>query len=183
MREIEYAGDALRKSGSLTESIYIGGGTPTTLRAEQLDALLSKTEAAFDLSALREFTVEAGRPDTITKEKLRVITDHGTRKRISINPQTMKDSTLKADRTFTQRRGYKTGFQGGERDGRFPEYADVIAGLPEETPEDFQNTLNEIISLDPANITVHTLAVKRASRLIESDASYHYRQARDESRC
>ena len=94
MREIEYAGDALRKSGSLTESIYIGGGTPTTLRAEQLDALLSKTEEAFDLSALREFTVEAGRPDTITKEKLRVIADHGI-KRISINPQTMKDSTLK----------------------------------------------------------------------------------------
>lgn len=177
MREIEYAGDALRKSGSLTESIYIGGGTPTTLRAEQLDALLSKTEEAFDLSALREFTVEAGRPDTITKEKLRVIADHGI-KRISINPQTMKDSTLKLIGRSHSVEDIRQAFRTAKETGDFLINADVIAGLPEETPEDFENTLSEIISLDPANITVHTLAVKRASRLIESDASYHYRQAK-----
>lgn len=181
MREIEYGGEALRRSGSRPESVYIGGGTPTTLEADRLDALLSKTEQCFDLSELKEFTVEAGRPDTITAEKLRVIADHGI-KRISINPQTMKDQTLKLIGRSHSVDDIRTAFKMAEAAGDFIINADVIAGLPEETPEDFENTIKELIEIGPANITVHTLAVKRASRLIEKDDAYHYKQSETVSR-
>lgn len=174
-KEIEYAGRAMKESGGYPESIYIGGGTPTTLTAQQLDRLLSVVERCFDLSKTAEFTVEAGRPDTITADKLKVLSDHGVG-RISINPQTMKEKTLKLIGRSHSVEDIRQAFRAAREAGDFLINADVIAGLPEETPEDFDETLREIISLEPANITVHTLAVKRASKLIEADEDYHYRQ-------
>lgn len=174
--EIEFAGEAMKHSGKYIESVYIGGGTPTTLNEKQLDLLLNTVEKAFDLSKVKEFTVEAGRPDTITAEKLKVISGHGI-KRISINPQTMKDETLKIIGRSHSVADIRNAFKTASDTDSFIINADIIAGLPGETPKDFENTLNEIISLSPPNITVHTLAVKKASRLIENDADYHYRQA------
>ena len=177
LEEIEYAGNAMKETGMYAESIYIGGGTPTTLSAEQLDILIKKTKECFDLSKCIEFTVEAGRPDTITEEKLKVISNHEIG-RISINPQTMKDETLKLIGRLHTVDDIREGFKIANRVGDFIVNADLIAGLPGETPEDFKNTLEEVISLGPSNITVHTLAVKRASKLIEADESYHYKQAK-----
>ena len=177
LEEIEYAGNAMKETGMYAESIYIGGGTPTNLSAEQLDILIKKTKECFDLSKCIEFTVEAGRPDTITEEKLKVISNHEIG-RISINPQTMKDETLKLIGRLHTVDDIREGFKIANRVGDFIVNADLIAGLPGETPEDFKNTLEEVISLGPSNITVHTLAVKRASKLIEADESYHYKQAK-----
>jgi len=112
---------------------------------------------------------------SITKEKLDVLAKHGI-ERISINPQTMKDETLRLIGRSHSVDDIRKAFEIAGEDNRFLINADLIAGLPEETPEDFQRTLEEVISLNPANITVHTLAVKRASRLIEEDPDYAYRQ-------
>ena len=177
LKEIEYAGTAMKEQGMYAESIYIGGGTPTTLSAEQLDILITTVKKYFDLDKCIEFTVEAGRPDTITIEKLKVISDHNIG-RISINPQTMKDDTLKLIGRSHTVDDIREGFKIAKEAGDFIVNADLIAGLPGETPEDFEETLKEVISLGPANITVHTLAVKRASKLIEADESYHYKQAK-----
>lgn len=176
LQEIAFAGEEMKKTSMYAESIYIGGGTPTTLTAEQLDRLIAAVKDAFDLSQIKEFTVEAGRPDTITEEKLKAIAGHGI-DRISINPQTMKDETLGLIGRSHTVGHIREAFKTAKKAGDFLVNADLIAGLPEETPEDFQNTLKEVIALEPANITVHTLAVKRASRLIEADEGYHYRQA------
>ena len=157
--------------------IDIGRGTPTTLTAEQLDILISTVKKHFNLKRCKEFTVEAGRPDTITEAKLDVLAAHGI-ERISINPQTMKDETLTLIGRSHSVDDIRKAFQIAKEGNRFIINADIIAGLPEESPEDFKNTLEELISLEPANITVHTLAVKRASRLIEADEGYHYRQAK-----
>lgn len=175
IKEIRYCGKRMKETGLYPESVYIGGGTPTTLTAEQLDLLLTEVKANIDLTKNKEFTVEAGRPDTITEEKLQVIKSHGI-ERISINPQSMKAETLKLiGRSHTPEEiegAFKTA-----HDVNIPIVnADVIAGLQEETPEDFRNTLEKVISMGAANITVHTLAVKRASRLIDVDKDYHYRQ-------
>ncbi|MBO4991019.1 MAG: coproporphyrinogen dehydrogenase HemZ [Firmicutes bacterium] len=174
-KEINFVGEHLRTIGRKAESIYIGGGTPTTLTAEDLRELIARIQSAVDMSGVREFTVEAGRPDTITEEKLRVIRDSGVG-RISINPQSMKQRTLDLIGRSHTPEEIRSAFRKA-KEMRIPIInADLITGLPEENPEDFRHTLEEIIQLDPENITVHTLAVKRASRLIEQDADYHYRQ-------
>ena len=175
-KEIRYVGKRMAETGLAAESIYIGGGTPTTLTAEQLADLLKTVEESIDQRAVREFTVEAGRPDTITSEKLEVIQRHGIR-RISINPQTMKEKTLELIGRQHKPEDIAKAFQLADRAGIPIMNADLIAGLPEETPEDFEKTLSDIISFGPANITVHTLAVKRASRLVELDRDFHYRQS------
>ncbi len=174
-KEIDFVGQHLKNIGRKAESIYIGGGTPTTLNPQDLDQLICRLQSTIDVSGLREFTVEAGRPDTITEEKLRVIKDRGV-DRISINPQSMKQRTLDLiGRSHTPEEIVKAFRKAKEVE--IPVInADLITGLPEETPEDFDHTLQQIIELAPENITVHTLAVKRASRLIEQDADYHYRQ-------
>lgn len=175
-REIAFVGRQMLEMGYDAESMYMGGGTPTTLTAEEMDALLTHIEQNFDLSKLREFTVEAGRPDTITEDKLSVLLRHEIG-RISINPQSMKAKTLeiigRAHTPDETRSAMKLA-----RKMKIPIVnMDVIAGLPEETPEDFKATLTELIDYGPANITVHTLAVKRASRLIEQDPEFHYKRA------
>ena len=174
-REIEFVGRKLKEEGNRPESIYIGGGTPTTLTADELDAMLSKVEACFDLTAIREFTVEAGRPDTITREKLEVLRSHNI-ERISINPQSMKDETLELIGRNHSVNQIRQAFQMA-RDARIKDInADIIAGLPGESLEDFEHTLDEVLGLGATNITVHTLAVKRASRLVELDSEFHYKQ-------
>jgi len=174
-KEIRYVGKRMKETGIYPESIYIGGGTPTTLSHEMLDDLMTEVEQNIDLSRLIEYTVEAGRPDTITKEKIEVIKKHNAH-RISINPQTMKDETLKLigrDHSSSQ---ILEAFGIANEVGDLIVNCDLITGLPKEEPDDFSDTLNKILELNPNNITVHTLAVKRASRLIDEDPDYHYRQ-------
>lgn len=166
----------MTETGLWPEAIYIGGGTPTTLTAAQLDDLLNTVKQNMDLTRTLEFTVEAGRPDTITPDKLEIMKNHGV-KRISINPQSMKEKTLEIIGRSHQPEDIVNAFQISDRVGIPIVNADLIAGLPEEEPEDFTETLKKIIDLEPENITVHTLAVKRASKLIELDKDYHYRQA------
>ena len=175
-KEIAYAGRAAREAGIRPETVYIGGGTPTTLDAGQLAGLIDEIKAAFDLSALREFTVEAGRPDTLSADKLKVLADRGAR-RISINPQTMKDDTLSLIGRSHRAEDVRRAFALAAESGSFVINADLIAGLPEESPRDFAASLAEIIALGPQNVTVHTLAVKKASRLIEEAPGYHYDRA------
>ena len=173
-KEISYAGNAAKAAGYNVETLYFGGGTPTSLSADQLDMLLTKVSDAFALGGVREYTVEAGRPDTITEEKLQVLFDHGV-DRISINPQSMKQKTLDLiGRRHTVEDVYKA-FELAWKTGIEVINADLIAGLPEETVEDFKYSLEEIIKLSAGNITLHTLAVKRASKLKELDENFNYK--------
>lgn len=174
-KEIEYCGAKLAKRSDKLESLYIGGGTPTTLDEVQLEELLKKIKDSFDLSHIKEFTVEAGRPDTITPEKLQVLKSYGV-ERISINPQSMKQKTLeligRAHTTDQTLEAFKMAREAGFECIN----TDLIAGLPEESLEDFKNSVDTMIELGAENITVHTLAVKRASRLKEMDAEFNYRR-------
>lgn len=146
------------------DTIYIGGGTPTTLEPHQLERLLTKLEKSFDLSKVVEFTVEAGRPDSITREKLQVLRDHNI-SRISINPQTMKQETLKIiGRHHTVEQTIE-GYRMAREMGFDNINMDLIVGLPNETLEDVKNTMEALKELKPENITVHSLALKRAARL------------------
>ena len=171
-KEIEYVGSQMKQTGWRADSFYIGGGTPTTLSEGQLDDLLTKIFGEFDLSDCREFTVEARRPDTITFEKMKVIKDHGI-DRISINPQSMKQHTLDLiGRSHTPEEILKA-FETARSAGIGTINMDLIAGLPEEGPEDLMDTLEKVTALRPENITIHTLALKRASRLKMEDERYH----------
>lgn len=161
-REIEFA--AVKFAGRHLNSIYIGGGTPTTLETYQLDRLIRKIKCSFDLSDCLEFTVEAGRPDSITYEKLKVLRQHGI-SRISINPQTMKQETLKLiGRHHTVEQTVES-FHMARELGFDNINMDLIMGLPEEDLADVRNTMEILKELDPDNITIHSLAIKRAARL------------------
>ena len=164
--EIRRTGEAVRKAGERPVTLYIGGGTPTTLTAEQLDALCAALEEEFDLASLREYTVEAGRPDTITAEKLRVLRDHGVT-RVSVNPQTMSDAVLQAIGRRHTARDVLEALALVRKAGRFQVNMDLIAGLPKDTPEIFSETVRRIIALGPENVTVHTLAIKNGSYLAQ----------------
>ena len=167
-REIAATAEAVHRAGLRVVSLYIGGGTPTTLSARQLDALCTQLDAAFDLSALREFTVEAGRPDTITADKLHVLRAHRV-DRISVNPQTLDDRVLETiGRRHTAQDIYDA-LQLVRTTGGFAVNMDLIAGLPGDTVESFERSLRQAIALDPENITVHTLTLKRASRIVIED--------------
>ena len=161
-KEIEFGGGAF--AGRKLNTIYIGGGTPTTLEAEQMDRLLNKLEKSFSYSHLQEFTVEAGRPDSITREKLQVMKEHGIT-RISINPQTMNQKTLDLIGRRHTVEETKEAFALARSLGFDNINMDLIAGLPGEGTEEMAHTLEEISGLDPDSVTVHSLAVKRASRL------------------
>lgn len=165
-REIAYVGGLIQENHRTVETLYIGGGTPTTLSAEQLDVIIGQMEDAFDLSACKEFTVEAGRPDTITEEKLRVLKQHRV-DRISINPQSMNDKTLKVIGRAHTPDQIRNAMTMARKAGFDCINMDVIAGLPGETLQDFRYTMEEVEKLSPENTTVHTMSIKRSSRLHE----------------
>ena len=163
-RELEALAAAVEKSGRRIAAVYIGGGTPTTLNAEQLDRLCSRTRQLFDLSHSREFTVEAGRPDTITAEKLFALRDNGV-SRVSVNPQTMSDSVLAAIGRKHSVEDIYAAMELVQSMGCFEVNMDLIAGLPGDNAEQFAESVRKLIALNCENITVHTLALKKGSRL------------------
>lgn len=161
-KELDYT--AVKFAHKKLNSIYIGGGTPTTLNPQQLDRLIRKIKCSFDLSHLVEFTVEAGRPDSITKEKLMVLRNHDI-SRISINPQTMKQETLDLiGRHHTVQQTIDS-FNLARELGFDNINMDLIVGLPGESLSDVADTMEVIRKLAPDNLTVHSLAIKRAARL------------------
>lgn len=160
--EIDYV--AVKFAGKRLNAIYIGGGTPTTLEPYQLDRLIRKIKCSFDLSDCLEFTVEAGRPDSITREKLLVLRRHGI-SRISINPQTMKDETLRLIGRHHTVEQTRESFLLARELGFDNINMDLILGLPGEDLTDVRRTMEQIRELKPDNITVHSLALKRAARL------------------
>lgn len=166
LKEIEISGKLLRNSGRQVRTIYIGGGTPSTLSSEQMQRLLDAIRTHFDLSRCIEFTVEGGRPDTLDAGKLRTIRQHGAN-RMSINPQTMEDPVLRAcgrpHKAADILRAYQQAVDAGFEDINM----DLIAGLPEDTVEGFCRSLDAVAALNPANITVHTLALKKGADLFE----------------
>lgn len=166
LKEIRFTGELMASSDRKIRTIYIGGGTPTTLSAPQLARLLDTITDSFDLSRCLEFTVEGGRPDTLDAEKLITARQHGA-DRMSINPQTMEDSVLRAcgraHRADDILRAY-----GEAVDAGFTAInMDLIAGLPTDTPEGFRRSLDAVAALNPANITVHTLAIKKGADLYD----------------
>ncbi len=161
-KELDYIAEAFQNK--VLNTVYIGGGTPTTLSAQQMDRLLTKIEENFDFTHVKEFTVEAGRPDSVTMEKLRVIKKHRV-DRISVNPQTMKEETLKIIGRHHTVQQTKDAYLLAREAGFDNINMDLIVGLPGETKEDVAHTLNELKALAPDSITVHSLAIKRAARL------------------
>ena len=170
LKEIEVTGALLRKSGRRLRTIYIGGGTPSTLSTPQLERLMDAISGAFDLSRCLEFTVEGGRPDTLDEQKLRSIRDHGAN-RMSINPQTMENSVLRACGRPHKAEDILRAYHQAEEAGFEAINMDLIAGLPEDTVEGFCRSLQQVAALKPSNITVHTLALKKGADLFEKRQS------------
>ena len=163
--EIRAGGEMVRRAGLRVRAFYMGGGTPTTLTAGQMDRVLTAWEASFDRDGCREVTVEAGRPDTITADKLAVLQSHGVT-RISVNPQTMEDHVLRA---IGRRHTAAAIDEAMELVGRyhFPHVnMDLIAGLPADSPEGFCRSLDRCLDYGTDNVTVHTLALKKGSRIL-----------------
>lgn len=163
-KEIDYVAEAFK--GKTLDTIYIGGGTPTTLLPDQIRRLIGYLQDKLDLSHVKEFTVESGRPDSITRDKLIAMKEMGVT-RISVNPQTMSDETLKLigrQHTVAQ---LIDSFNMAREEGFDNINMDIILGLPGETDRDVQHTIDEIIKLSPDDLTVHSLAIKRGSRLAE----------------
>ena len=172
-REIEILGKIVRDMNFKIDTVYFGGGTPTSLSASQLDILMKTLAENIDISKIREYNVEAGRADTITYEKLKVIKENGAG-RISVNPQTLNDDVLKKiGRMHTAQdtiNAYKTARELGFDNINM----DLIAGLPGDSYPSFTDTLNRVMELDPESITVHTLTIKRSATLYGADNSSLY---------
>lgn len=164
--EIELIGKIVKETNTKIDTIYFGGGTPTSISAEDIKKIMECVSKSFSMDKVREYSFEAGRPDTITEEKLRIIKYYGA-DRISVNPQTLNDNVLKViGRRHSGKDAIKA-FECARKIGFNNINTDLIAGLPTETVESFKNTLNRIIELDPESITVHTLTLKRAANLFE----------------
>lgn len=176
--EIKRTAEIANKLGLRLETAYFGGGTPTTLSAEQLDTVLGIVNKSFDMSTCREFTVEAGRPDTIDIAKLFALKENKV-DRISINPQTVNDEVLKTIGRKHTAQQFFDAFELARKCGFDNINTDLIAGLPTDTPESFKNSLDSIVRLNAECITVHTLCMKRASRLTTEGVTLDLQQARD----
>lgn len=164
--ETIHAINHIKHLGKKIDCIYIGGGTPTSISAMQLESLLGTIKNHIDLSAVKEYTVEAGRPDTITREKLEIMKDYGV-DRICVNPQTMDEQTLITIGRAHDARSITDVMQMAREVGFKTINMDLILGLPGETVVNSSNTIERLLEMAPENITIHTLAVKRASRLNE----------------
>ena len=166
-QELMLTGKLLKESGKRVRTVYMGGGTPTTLSAKQMGNLLDSVYKHFDLSACLEFTVEGGRPDTLDLEKLQVIRRHGAN-RMSINPQSMEDGVLRlCGRPHTAEDVLRS-FRQAKEAGFDAVNMDLIAGLPGDSFEGFCRSLEKVMALEPENITVHTLALKKGADLFET---------------
>lgn len=166
-KELEILGRMVREIGTKIDTVYFGGGTPTSISAEDIRRIMESVAQNFDLDSIREYSFEAGRPDTITEEKLRVIKELGA-DRISVNPQTLNDDVLRViGRRHSGKDAIKA-FELARKIGFDNINTDLIAGLPTESAESFRNTLDTICDLSPESITVHTLTVKRSARLFEN---------------
>ena len=162
--EISYTAKRAGDLGLKLDTVYFGGGTPTAIGAEDLETLMRAISRGFDISGIREYTVEAGRPDTVTEEKLKVIKDNGA-DRVSVNPQTLRQSVLDAvGRRHTVEQFFEA-YGLARRQGFKAVNVDLIAGLPTDDEEGFKSTLNRVVGLEPENITVHALSIKRAADL------------------
>ena len=166
LAELAETGRVLREIGLSVRTLYVGGGTPTTLSAGQLDRLLTAARAHLPLETCVEYTVEAGRPDTITREKLEVLRDQGIG-RISINPQTLENPVLAAIGRRHSAQAILDSYALARQVGFSCINMDLIAGLPRDSFDGFQRSLKGVMSLAPENITVHTLALKKGSKLME----------------
>ena len=180
--EIDETFKVINAVGLKVNTVYIGGGTPTTLNPDQLRILLTKVNEKVDVNSLLEFTLEAGRPDTITKEKLDVAKELGVT-RISVNPQTLNDEILKEiGRRHTSEdffEAYSIAKESGIRDIN----VDLIAGLPGDDFKSFSETLDGIIQLEPTNITVHTFCVKKASDVLRNNSAIYSLTGGDAAKC
>ena len=176
--EIKRTAEIANKLGLRLETVYFGGGTPTTLSAEQLDTVLGTVNNSFDMSTCREFTVEAGRPDTIDIAKLFALKENKV-DRISINPQTVNNEVLKTIGRKHTAQQFFDAFELARKCGFDNINTDLIAGLPTDTTESFNNSLDSIVRLNAECITVHTLCMKRASRLTTEGVTLDLQQARD----
>ena len=165
-REIQAVGQMLASSGLRARTLYIGGGTPTTLTACQLNRLLDLIDRSLDLTGCLEYTVEAGRPDTITQEKLQVLARHGVG-RVSINPQSMDDRVRALCGRPHKAAQIPEGFRMARQAGFSSINMDLIAGLPGDTPAGFRGSLEAVAALGPENITIHTLALKKGADLYQ----------------
>lgn len=162
--ELRHTAEIARELGMTCHSVYVGGGTPTTLSAEELGQVLDTVRKEFDLSRCREITVEAGRPDTVTEERLAALAEGGTT-RISINPQTLNDEVLRAIGRAHTTEQTLAAYSLARKCGFHNINMDLIVGLPKDSFPSFQKTLDGVVRLDPESITVHTLALKRAAML------------------
>ena len=162
--EVKRTGELLRESGFRVRTLYIGGGTPTTLSTLQMQTLLGAIAQAFDLSDCLEYTVEGGRPDTLDAEKLRAIAENGV-DRMSINPQTMNDEILRVIGRRHTAEEIVQAYRDAKAAGFRTVNMDLIAGLPDDTPKSFRASLAAVLALAPENITVHTLARKKGADL------------------
>ena len=167
-KEIRAAGAMLEGAGLQVRTVYFGGGTPTTLTAPQLDRLMGELAEHIDLSACTEYTVEAGRPDTITAEKLAVLKRRGC-DRVSVNPQSMSDAVLAAMGRAHRAADILGAFALVRESGIGCVNMDLIAGLPGDSVDGFRSSLDQVLALGPENVTVHTLALKKGSRLMEGE--------------
>ena len=167
-QELSETARIVRSLGLKLDTVYFGGGTPTSLEASDLERIMQTVSREFDMSSLREYTVEAGRPDTVTREKLKVIRVNGG-DRVSVNPQTMQDSVLEAIGRKHTVAEFLTAYEMAKQEGFKAVNVDLIAGLPTDTFDGFCDTLRRVISLDPENITVHALSIKRAADLMQSE--------------
>ena len=171
--ELEAIRDQVEQIGLNLRTVYIGGGTPTSLSADQLRQLMGKVAQCFDLSRLEEYTVEAGRPDCTDLEKLQVLKEYGAT-RISINPQTFEDEVLAHIGRHHTAEDIRRCFYDARQAGHTNINMDLIAGLPGDTEEGFARSLAQAIALEPENITVHTLTLKRASSLVIDHSQEDY---------
>ncbi len=178
LKEIEYTAKIVKENNLILRSVYFGGGTPTTLNSEQLELVISCVKNNFDNAKCFEFTVEAGRPDTITKEKLIKLKELGVQ-RISINPQTLSDQVLKNIGRAHSADDFLEKYDIAKDIGFESVNTDLIAGLQGDDFDGFKNTLDKIIELSPSNVTVHSLALKRSAQIFREDTTKAYHSQKD----
>ena len=169
-QDIRYTAKKAKETGLNLKTIYMGGGTPTAITAAMLEQVMKTVQECFDLSKVEEYTVEAGRPDCTDIEKLQIIKKYGAN-RVSINPQTFSDNVLKAIGRNHSHADFLRCVEDARKVGFESINMDLIAGLPKDDFDGFKRSLDAVAALDPANITVHTLALKKGSRLMEQGAA------------